>query len=343
MIRPHPAVVRRLGAAFVLGALAGARPAVADWLSGQEAIMGTEVRVELWHEDRAAARAGIAAVMQEMRRVDRLMSTYKPDSELSRLNREAARGPVRVSRELFDLIARALEFSRRTDGAFDITYSSVGYLYDYARGVRPSEQDIAERLGAIDYRHVVLDAATTTVRYARDGVRVDLGGIAKGHAVDRSIALLARQGFTAAIVTAGGDSRVLGDHRGRPWMIGIRDPRRREGVVAVVPLTNAAISTSGDYERYFERDGVRYHHILNPRTGKSASGIRSASVVGPDATTTDALSTGVFVLGVERGMRLIEVQPGVEAFIIDERGRPHASSGLRRLLEDPGPRGTSDE
>ncbi|BAU49316.1 thiamine biosynthesis lipoprotein ApbE [Sulfurifustis variabilis] len=330
MIRPRVASSFALAVALVLPA---ARPALAEWLSGHEAIMGTEVRVELWHEDPDAGRAGIAAVMEEMRRIDRLMSTYKPESELSRLNREAARGPVRVSRELFDLITRALEFSRLTGGAFDVTYSSVGYLYDYPRGVAPSEEEIARRLDAIDYRHVVLDAATTTVRYARAGVRIDLGGIAKGHAVDRSIALLAGRGVAAAIVTAGGDSRVLGDHRGRPWMIGIRDPRRREDVVAVLPLVNAAISTSGDYERYFERDGVRYHHILDPKTGKSARGLRSVSILGPDSTTTDALSTSVFVLGAERGMRLVERMPGVDALLIDDSGRLRFTEGLRKAIE----------
>lgn len=331
MIVPHP--VRRL---LVLPALLGvllAVPAAAEWTSGSEAIMGTEVRVELWHEDAAAARAAIAAVMAEMRRIDRAMSTYKPESELSRLNRAAARGPVRVSRELYDLIARALAFSRETQGAFDITYSSVGHLYDYVRGAGPTDEEIARRLDAVDYRHVVLDPQAVTVRYAREGVRVDLGGIAKGHAVDRSIALLAKRGITAAIVTAGGDTRVLGDHRGRPWMIGIRDPRRREDVIAVVPLVNAAISTSGDYERYFERDGVRHHHILNPKTGRSARGLRSVSVIGPDSTTTDALATSVFVLGAERGMRLVERMPGIEAILVDEHGRLSYTQGLRDVLE----------
>lgn len=291
--------------------------------------MGTAIRVELWHDDPAAGRAAIAAVMNEMRRIDRLMSPYKPESELSRINQRAAAAPVTVGKELFDLIARSLEFSELTQGAFDITFSSVGYLYDYRRHLRPTDQEIERTLPGIDYRHLQLDANARTIRFARPGVRIDLGGIAKGYAVDSSITLLEKRGIREALVTAGGDSRVLGDKRGRPWFIGIRDPRRRDGMVAVLPLVNAAISTSGDYERYFEADGVRYHHILNPKTGRSATGVRSVSIIGPDSTTTDALSTSVFVLGVEHGMKLVDSLSGIEAVIIDDAGTMHYSAGLQ--------------
>jgi thiamine biosynthesis lipoprotein len=159
-------------------------------------------------------------------------------------------------------------------------------------------------------------------------VRIDLGGVAKGHAVDRSIALLQTRGIKQAIVTAGGDSRIIGDRKGRPWMVAIRDPRRRYKAVAVLPLHNAAISTSGDYERYFELNGERYHHIINPRNGHSVSGIRSVTVIGPNSTTADALSTGVFVLGVEKGLAVIESLPDVEAVMIDANSEMHYSSGL---------------
>ena len=328
MLRPLRSI---LPMALLLLASLAPPPVAAEWLSREEAIMGTAIRVELWAEDKAAGAAAIDAVMDEMRRIDVLMSPYKPDSELSRVNRDAAAKPVRIGRELYDLIALSLDYSKKTGGAFDITFSSVGYLYDYRRGIRPSEADIAANLDAIDYRHLELDPKTRSIRFARPGVRIDLGGIAKGYAVDAGIAILKKRGFHDALVSAGGDSRMLGDHRGRPWVIGIRNPRGdAKSMVAALPLTNEAISTSGDYERYFEADGVRYHHIINPRTGKSAGALMSTTVIGPDATTTDALSTSVFVLGPKAGMALIESLPGIEAVIVMPDGRMEYSAGLKR-------------
>lgn len=306
-----------------------ALPAGADWHSRAEAIMGTEVRVELWHEDDAAARAAIDAVMDEMRRIDALMSPFKPDSELSRINREAAQKPIVISQEMFDLIARSLEFSKLSGGAFDITFSSVGYLYDYREHIKPSDAEIAKALPGVNYRHLLLDRKRRSIHFARSGVRIDLGGIAKGYAVDNCIGLLKKRGITNAIVTAGGDSRLLGDRRGRPWRVGIRDPRQRDGVAMVLPLVDVAISTSGDYERYFEVDGVRHHHIINPKTGKSASGVRSVTVIGPDGVTTEGLTKSVFILGPKKGLRLIESLPNVDAIVIDATGNIFYSARLR--------------
>jgi len=314
----------------VLGAalLGGIMPAHAQWLSREDAIMGTEIRVELWADDRAAGEAAIDAVMEEMRRIDREMSPFKPESELSRINREAADHPVPISAEMFDILSRSIEFSKMSGGAFDITFSSVGFMYDYRRHIKPTDAEIAKALPEINYRYILLDAEHRTVKFARHGVRIDLGGIGKGYAVDNCIALLKKRGITHALVTAGGDSRVLGDREGRPWMVGIRDPRRKDNVVAVIPLINSAISTSGDYERYFISNGVRYHHIINPKTGKSATGVHSVSVIGPDATTTDGLTKPVFILGPEKGLKLIESVPGVDAVVIDAQGRMFYSSGL---------------
>lgn len=328
-----------LKAALLCVALSVGTPlAHAQWLTGEEAIMGTAVRVELWADDKAAGEAAIAAVMAEMHRIDREMSPYKPESELSRINREAADHPVPISAEMFDILSRSIEFSKLSGGAFDITFSSVGYMYDYRHHIKPTDKEIEQALPGINYRHMLLDAQKRTVKFARPGVRIDLGGIGKGYAVDNSIALLKKRGITHAIVTAGGDSRVLGDRRGRPWMVGIRDPRRKDNVVAVLPLINSAISTSGDYERYFEVDGVRYHHILNPKTGRSATGVHSVSVIGPDATTTDGLTKPVFILGPEKGLRLIESIPGVDVVIVDANGKMFYSSGLQnRQPEASGP------
>jgi thiamine biosynthesis lipoprotein len=314
-----------------------ALPALAEWYSREEAIMGTAVRVELWHEDATAARAAMSAVMDEMHRIDASMSPYKPESELSRINREAAQKPVVISKEMFDLISRSIDFSKLSDGAFDITFSSVGYLYDYREHVKPTDEQIAKALPGINYRHLLLDPKARTIHYARTGVRIDLGGIAKGYAVDNCIAILKKRGITNAIVTAGGDSRLLGDRRGRPWNVGIRDPRQRGEVAAVLPLADTAISTSGDYERFFEEDGVRHHHIINPKTGKSATGVRSVTIIGPDGVTTEGLTKSVFVKGPKEGMRLIDSLKGVDAIIIDDTGRMLYSPGLRDAVRQEQP------
>jgi len=315
---------------FIAALLPKVSSTQASWMIREEAIMGTAIRVELWHEEPTQGEAALDAVMEEMHRIDRSMSPFKPESELSRINQEAARAPVPVSKEMFELIARSVEFSKLSEGAFDITFAGVGYMFDYRNGIKPTAEKIAAALPGINYRHIRLDRRRRTIRFARDGVRIDLGGIAKGYAVDNCVALLKSRGVKEALVMAGGDSRVLGDRRGRPWMIGIRDPRRKEDMVAMLPLVDAAISTSGDYERCFEADGVRYHHILDPRTGKSAFGVRSVTIIGPDATTTEGISKSVFIMGPERGIRFAESLPGIDAVVIDGDGNMHYTAGLRR-------------
>ncbi len=298
------------------------------WLRRDEAIMGTAIGVELWSDERARGEAAIAEVMDEMHRIDRAMSPFKPSSELSRINRDAAASAVPVSDEMFHLLARAIAFSELSDGAFDITYAGAGQLYDYRERIRPGEQALARARANVGWRHLVLDRAARSVRFARDGVRIDLGGFAKGHAVDNAAAILRRHGIRHAIVSAGGDSRVIGDRRGRPWTVGVRHPRRAGEVVALLPLEDVAISTSGDYERFFEADGVRFHHVIDPKTGKSPGGIQSVTILAEDGLTTEALSKSVFVMGIEKGMRLIESQRGVDAVVVDAAGSLHYSSGL---------------
>ena len=290
--------------------------------------MGTSVRVELWSEDRTAGEAAIAAVMEQMHTIDRTMSPFKPDSELSRVNRDACAGPVSISRPMVDIIARSIEFSELSEGAFDITFASAGHLYDYRLRIHPDDDELAQARAAIGYRNLILDPQACTIRFARPGVRIDLGGFAKGLAVDEGAAILRSRGIRNAIVTAGGDSHILGDRRGRPWTIGIRDPRKAGQMVAVLPLQDVALSTSGDYERYFEQDGVRYHHVIDPATGKSPGGVRSVTVVAPDGLTSEALTKSVFVMGVARGMRLVESLDGVDAVVVDATGALHYSSGL---------------
>jgi thiamine biosynthesis lipoprotein len=323
---------RFLASVALLWLSLSALPATAgEWFEETRPIMGTRIHVELYHEDASEAHDAIAAVLAEMERINQSMSPYLETSELSRLNRDAAKGFVEVSPELYQLLQRSVEFSRVTNGAFDVTFASAGRYYDYRTGVRPDAHTLEQALPAIDYHHIEF-APGYRVRYTHPGVYIDLGGIAKGHAVDRCIAILMARGITQAMVAAGGDSRIIGDRRGKPWTVGVKDPRKPDAMAVLLPLTDTAVSTSGDYERYFEKDGVRYHHILDPTTGDSARELRSVTILGPEATLTDALSTSVFVLGRDKGLALInEHFPGVDAIIIDGAGQLHYSAGLAPL------------
>ena len=302
--------------------------ALADWVGDARPMMGTEVSVYLWSDDPEAGRRALEEVFSEAARIDRLMSTYKSESEISKINQEAAREPVQTDNELFGLIRRSLDISVLTHGAFDITYDSIGQHYDFRKRQRPDDETVASERALIDYRLVKLDKAVGTVFFERDGVRINLGGIAKGYVVERGADILRLRGIQNAIVTAGGDSRLLGDRRGRPWLVGIRHPREEGEVAISLPLADEAVSTSGDYERYFDEDGIRYHHIIRPSTGAPAEGVHSATVIGPDAVFTDALSTSVFVMGVEAGLRLIGTLPDYESIVIDAAGRVFYSDGL---------------
>lgn len=291
--------------------------------------MGTAIQVDLWADTATQAQDAVDAVMAEMHRIDHAMSPHRPDSELSRINRDAAFVAVPLSPEMERLIARALEFSEISDGAFDISYAAAGQLYDYRAGVAPDASTLRTACALVNHRHLLLDRHAGTLRLGQPGMRIDLGGFAKGHAVDCASRILERMGIRHAMVAAGGDSRLLGDKRGRPWNMAIRDPRRPGEVVAVLPLQDVSVSTSGDYERYFERDGVRHHHVLDPRTGESPRSIRSVTILADDGLTTEALSKTVFVLGLTRGLALVESLPGVDAVVVDAEGTLHFSSGLR--------------
>ena len=330
-MKPGRSTSRLLHApAFVIVAMLLSAPVQARWLNRTvDGIMGTRIYVELWSDDDAKAESAIDSVMDEMRHIDDSMSTYKDTSEVSKVNAQAAAGPVPISAELFDLLTTALDYSRITEGAFDITYASVGYMYDFRRHQRPTEEQIKSALPAINYRHVILEAATRTVRFSQPGVRIDLGGIAKGYAVDCGIDVLRKLGYTHALVNAGGDSRVIGDRFGRPWIVGIRHPDNPDEIITRIPLVDSAFSTSGDYERYFDESGVRYHHIIDPHTGHSASKVRSATVLAPTATRTDGLSKTAFVLGPEEAMKIYDRLPDVDAVLVTPAGKVLYTKGLQ--------------
>jgi thiamine biosynthesis lipoprotein len=302
----------------------------AEWVYRvDDGIMGTRMTIEVWADTAVKGNAAIDAVLADMRRLDEAMSTYKPTSEVSRVNAEAAQHPVKISKELFDLLSQAVEFSRLTNGAFDITYASVGFMYDFRKHEKPDAKQIAAALPAVNYRHLLLDAKQQTIKFSQAGVRIDLGGLAKGYAVDRGIALLKLRGIDHASVSAGGDSRIIGDRFGKPWIVGIRHPDDASKIIAKIPLTDAALSTSGDYERYFDEGGVRYHHIINPQTGKSASKVRSATIISSTATRTDGLSKTAFVLGPEAAMKIYNQLQDVDAILVTPDGKVLYSRGLQ--------------
>jgi thiamine biosynthesis lipoprotein len=300
----------------------------AEWMTRTENIMGTRCAVELWSEDKAKGEAAITSVFDDMKRIDRLMSTWKEDTEISLVNREGGKHPVKISPELFKLLQVSVEYSELTHGAFDITYASVGYLYDFKKGVHPDQKAIDKALPGINWRHMVLDAKKTTVFFTRPGMRIDLGGIAKGYSVDRGIEILQKQGVTRAMVNAGGDTRIIGDRFGKPWVVGIRDPDHENKMFLRMPLSDTAFSTSGDYERYFDEDGKRFHHIIDPKTGDSARKVRTVTVISGTATRTDALTKSVFIMGAEEGIAFINTLPDVDAVAVSPDGKVTYSRGL---------------
>lgn len=304
----------------------------AKWYSDNQDVMGTRVSVTFWLEDEAKAAEALVAVMAEMHRIDQHFSPYIASSELSRANQQAvlatAEKPLAISAELTRLIDKSLYYSRLTDGAFDITFASLARYYDYRKKLTPSEAQRAALLPAINYRLIHLDKQHQTLWFEHPQLYIDLGGIAKGYAVDRGIDILRGYGIAHASLSAGGDSRVLGDKRGRPWLVGIKNPRA-DAVAISLPLDNVSVSTSGDYERYFIADnGERVHHIINPRTGKSTSGVNSVTIIGPLGFDTDPLSTSVFVMGPEKGLALINRLPGFDAVVITSQGKVLYSQGL---------------
>ncbi|BFM09908.1 FAD:protein FMN transferase [Simiduia litorea] len=308
----------------------------AEWIYKTDAIMGTEISVYLWHDEAVVGEQAALAVMAEMRRIDQWLSPWIETSELYKVNQQAASAPIAISEPLADLIARSIYYSELSGGAFDITFASVGFSYDYRAKVQPSDADRERLLPAINYKLLTLDLDKLTLAYGHPDIRIDLGGIAKGYAVDRAVEVLQGFGVTHATVSAGGDSRLLGDKRGRPWIVGVKNPRDEKAMALKLPLDNTAISTSGDYERFFvdEATGERIHHIINPQTGKATRGITSVTVLGQQGFDTDPLSTTVFVLGVVKGLALIEQLPGFDVIIIDSSGKMHFSSGLMPPAEN---------
>lgn len=307
-------------------------------------LMGTSVTVNVWLDpDRNAAEAGraIQAAFDEIARLEAMLSEWKADSEVTRFNDAAGGEPMKLSPELFEVLRRGREISAATDGAFDPTFYAVGALWKFERGARPPSRDEVERVRSlVDWKRMELDAGTRNGRLVTPGMKIGLGAIAKGYAVDEASAVLRERGFYNHVVEGGGDTYVSGTKGGKPWMVGVQDPDKK-GVLGALPSSDISVVTSGDYERYIEYEGKRYAHIFDPRTGwplEQSASAKSVTVIAENATDADGYCTAIAVMGPIRGMAFVEAHPGLlDAIIVTRDDEVLFSKGARdRFVWAPG-------
>lgn len=295
-----------------------------------ETIMGTEVAVTVVAPSTRDGETAIDAAMEEIKRLDRMMSLYKDDSVLARVNRAAGEHSVQVPGEMIDVAEAARSASELSGGAFDATIGPLAVLWQMRlkEGAVPSDREIAAVLGRVNYRDVLIDRKGSSLFLTRKGMIMDLGGAAKGYAADRAGDVLRRQGIQNALVAVAGDIRAMGTRQdGKPWRIGVQHPREEGKLLTTIDLSGRSISTSGDYERFTIIRKERYHHILDPRTGQPSRGMESVTLVGDRGSAIDPLTTALFILGPEKGMKLAEDR-GYEAIFVDDQGRISASKGI---------------
>ncbi len=299
--------------------------------------MGSQLRVLVWTTSDATAGAAIEQVFREFDRLESLLSVWQPGSDVLRINDAAGREPVAVSPDTIAVLEAAAQASEWTGGKFDITFGALADVWKFDHdqdNVVPDRRAIEARLPFVDYRLVQVDRAARTAFISKAGARVHLGGIGKGYAVDRAAAILRERGFADFLIQSGGDLYVAGQNGRVPWKLGISDPRGVAGqTFATLELGDGTLSTSGDYERFFIKNGVRYHHLIDPDRGEPATGTRSVTIVADRAMLADGLSTGVFLLGPAAGMALIEQLPQVEGVIVSSANQVLISSGLKGRLK----------
>ena len=301
--------------------------------------MGTVVTVFIWGDDEVKAAKAAEAVFAEMKRIDGVMTTWTPTSEVSQINAAAGVKPVVVSQETFEVIARAQDVAKRTKGLFDITVGAFKGLWKFDQdmdGTLPAPAEVKKRLASVGYKQLALDKKKLSVFLKKKGMSITLGGIAKGYAVDKCVKLLYDQGFTSFMVQAGGDMFVAGKKGADPWVVGIRDPRgaSKDAMFATAPVEDHSFSTSGDYERGFVKNGKRYHHILDPRTGQPAVKSRSVTVRAKDAFTADAWSKVLFILGPVESQKLIkrEKLDDFEVVWVDDKNAVSMTPALKSVV-----------
>lgn len=319
---------RYLYAALVVAAVAiaayGIRvlfgPRLRQASSGYRVVMGTFANITAVAADSGTARACVEAAFSQLKRVDELMSDYKAGSQLSQVNRDAFKEPVHVDDDLFEVLDIAVEYSRQTDGAFDVTVGPVVELWREAEetGELPPEEDIAQAGSKVGFEKLILDRENKTVRFKVDGMRLDLGGIAKGYAIDLAVEAMQKRGAIGGLVDVGGDVRCFGppSDSKESWLVGLQDPIADDRLLLVLKLRGMAVATSGGYRRFALIEGKRYSHIINPVAGSSADELASVSIVARTATAADALATAVSVLGREKGLALVESLDETEVILV---------------------------
>ncbi len=291
--------------------------------------MGTWVEITAEGVDATRLRQATDAAYREMGRLSDMMNHYDPNSVVSAINRAAGAQPVAVPPELMAVLRMAQDVSEKTDGAFDVTVGSLsGWRFRPDDPRRPSPDSIKAQLPNVDWRRLRLDMTANTAFLERRGARIDLGGIAKLYILDAGMRTLAAHDVEHAVINGGGDVAVRGTTQGRPWRIGIRDPRAPQQLLGVVEATRGFVVSSGDYERYFIQDGKRYHHILDPRTGYPAQGPRHVTLVAERLELVNGYGTAIMVLGAAEGKRRIADTPGLEGLIVDNDGSLWVSPGL---------------
>ena len=295
--------------------------------------MGSELRLTTWAEDETAARTAFDAVFAEFERLEAQMSTWRQGSDVLRINAAAGDHAVQVAPDVRDVLHQARQISEWTEGTFDVTFGALTDVWKFDHdqdNTIPPDEAIRARLPLIDYRQIEIDDRAGTVVLKRTGMKIHLGGIGKGYAVEHAVSILRRAGLRDFMIQAGGDLYVGGHKDGRPWRLGINDPRGPEGKsFASLDLSDSTFSTSGDYARFFMKDGVRYHHILDPATGQPARLCRSVTIVSDSPVMADAIAKGVFILGPEKGMALVERLPKLGAVIVTATNEVLVSSGLK--------------
>ncbi|MFM7019480.1 MAG: FAD:protein FMN transferase [Aquirufa sp.] len=295
-------------------------------------LMGNRFDLGIVSENSMDANAGLAEAVEEIKRIERLLTTFDERSQTNQINVHAGIAPVEVDQEVFDLIARAQKIAHLTQGAFDLSYGSLDKrLWNFDQEMRslPDPMEMANSVRLIDYQAIELDAANQTVFLRNKGMRIGFGGIGKGYAADRTKSLLVNLGFQHGVVNASGDMSAWGlNERGLPWQVAIVDPDDPQKAIAHFDLTNAAVATSGNYEKYVMIAGKKYSHTISPKTGYPIQGIKSVSVFAPVAELADALTTPIAVMGVEVGLDLVNQLNGINCVIIDDDNRIYQSKNI---------------
>ena len=306
--------------------------------------MDTLVTITVVSDSKEIAEKAIDAAFAKIENLDRLLNFFSPESEVSNINKNAGISVIKVSPDTLDVLDKSLLVSKNTEGAFDITIGPVITLYDFYKKIKPEDSVIKKNLSFVNYRDLIIDRNKSTAFLKKKGMLIDLGGISKGYAADKAVEVLKRNGIHAGLVSVAGDIKAFGlKPDGMPWKIGIRNPRIpplvkggeggfTDDIMATIELRDMAISTSGDYERYFMLDGRRYHHILDPKTGYPAEESQSVSIITNKALFTDAFATGVFIQGHEKGMRVLE-KMGFDGVIVDSQGKVHITPNIRGKIE----------